>query len=251
MNDHISKPIDPGRLFDTVGAFYEAAAPAAAADAAGEIAQHQRPPEPDVNLPPIDGLDAPDGLSRVGGNRRLYVKLLRQFIEQQGPAIAQVGDALATGDIARAERVAHSLKGVAGNIGARRVQSVAARLEKAIRDRASAADVDAARREAAEALEALVTELRAALGPVASDDPKRTATTTPMTTVGSLQAAARLTTLLAEFDPAAADFVDANCSALRPLFGNGTWVQFETLVRSYAFADAQVELEHALKSFSA
>jgi two-component system, sensor histidine kinase and response regulator len=251
MNDHIAKPIDPDHLVETVAHFYEAATPAAPADPVDGVAQHQRPPEPDANLPPIDGLDARDGLSRVGGNRRLYVKLLREFIEQQGPAAAQVSDALATGDIVRAGRLAHSLKGVAGNLGARGVQSVAARLEKAIRDRATAADVDAARRQAAEALEALVTELRAALGPVASDVPQRSTTTTPMNPERSLEAAARLTTLLAEFDPAAADFVDANHSELRPLFGDRTWMQFEKLVHAYAFADAQVELEHALKSFSA
>jgi two-component system, sensor histidine kinase and response regulator len=250
MNDHIAKPIDPDRLIETVAHFYDAATPVAPADPVDGTAQHQRPPEPDAKLPPIDGFDARDGLSRVGGNRRLYVNLLREFIEQQGPAVAQVSDALATGDIVRAERLAHSLKGVAGNLGAKRVQSVASRLEKAIRDRATVADVDAARQQAAEALEALVTELRAALGPAASDVPQLADTTTAMNPARSLEAAARLTALLAEFDPAAADFLEANHSALRPLFSNKTWVQFEKLVHTYAFADAQVELEHALKSFS-
>jgi two-component system, sensor histidine kinase and response regulator len=250
MNDHIAKPIDPDRLIETVAHFYDAATSVAPADPVDGTAQHQRPPEPDANLPSIDGLDARDGLSRVGGNRRLYVKLLREFIEQQGPAVAQASEALAAGDILRAERLAHSLKGVAGNLGAIRVQSLAARLEKAIRDRATAADVDAARQQAAEALGGLVTELRAALGPVASDVLQRSGTTTSTDPARSLEAAARLTTLLAEFDPAAADFLEANYAALRPLFGNGTWVQFEKLVQAYAFSEAQVELEHALKSFS-
>ena len=105
-------------------------------------------------------------------------------------------------------------------------------------------------RQAAEALGALVTELRAALGPAASDVPQPSATTTSTNPAVSLEAAARLTTLLAEFDPAAADFLEANRCGLRPLFGDGTLVQFEKLVQAYAFAEAQVELEHALKSFS-
>jgi two-component system, sensor histidine kinase and response regulator len=251
MNDHIAKPIDPDHLIETVAHFYEGAIPAAPADPVDGTAQQQRPPEPDAALLSIDGFDARDGLSRVGGNRRLYVKLLRDFIEQQGPAVAQVSDALAAGDIVRAERLAHSLRGVAGNIGAQRVHAAASRLEKAIRDRATAADVGAARQLAAEALTALITELRAALGPVASDVLERSPSTIPINPSRSLEAAARLTTLLADFDPAAAEFVDANHPALRPLFDNGAWVQFERLVHAYAFADAQVELEHARKSFCA
>ena len=250
MNDHIAKPINPSHLIETVAHFYDGATPAAPAHPVDSMAGRERPPEPDGNLPPIDGLDAAAGLSRVGGNRRLYIKLLREFIEQQGRAAAQVSDALAAGDIGQAERLAHSLNGVAGNLGARRLQSVAARLEKAIRDRAPAPDIGAALQLAAEALKALGEQLHAAL-PVASDVPQRSAATTPVNPARSLEAAARLTTLLADFDPAAAGFVDANHSALRPLFENGMWVRFEKLVDAYAFADAQLALELALKSFSA
>jgi nucleoid DNA-binding protein len=40
----------------------------------------------------------PDGLARVAGNRKLFLKLLRQFVEQQGPAVGQITEALAKGD---------------------------------------------------------------------------------------------------------------------------------------------------------
>ena len=111
MNDHVAKPIDPAALFDAVGRFYKPAEGAPAPDQPSS-------PSPQEALPSIDGLDTTDGLARVGGNRKLYVKILRQFVEQQGPANDQVADALATGDHALAERLAHTLKGVAGNIGA-------------------------------------------------------------------------------------------------------------------------------------
>jgi two-component system, sensor histidine kinase and response regulator len=248
MNDHIAKPIDPDNLIETLMRYYQPATAATPADARGSVAQRQRPRDADTTLPSIDGLDARDGLARVGGNRRLYLKLLRDFVEQQGPAINRVSEALASGDIASAERLAHSLRGVAGNIGATRVQSVAARLEKAIRDRAIAADVDAVKRAAADALHSLVTELRAVLvGPVGSDAPQPSAAATPMNPAQSLEAAARLSTLLSEFDPAATDFLEVNQSVLRPLFDDEGWPQFESLVLGYAFADAQAQLEHALK----
>jgi two-component system, sensor histidine kinase and response regulator len=69
--------------------------------------------------------------TRVAGNRKLYLKLLRQFVEQQGPAPAQITKALAQGDTSLAERLAHTVKGVAGSLGAAQVQHAAGLLEKA------------------------------------------------------------------------------------------------------------------------
>src|SRR6185503_13879339 len=106
---------------------------------------------------------------RVGGNRKLYAKILRQFAEQQGPAVEQVADALTKGDHALAERVAHTLKGVAGNIGATGVQSAAAALERAIRDRSHADEVERVRQRVGLVLEPLATGIRATLGTAGSD----------------------------------------------------------------------------------
>ena len=162
MNDHVAKPIDPAALFEAVGRFYKPAegAPAPAPPSG---------PAPQEALPSIAGLDTNDGLSRVGGNRKLYVKILRQFAEQQGPAADQVADALATGDHALAERLAHTLKGVAGNIGAAGVQSAAAALERAIRDRSTADEVERARQQVKAVLEPLATGIRTALGTTGSE----------------------------------------------------------------------------------
>src|SRR5262249_8440477 len=144
MNDHISKPIDPGNLYETVGRFYKPAAVGArttlsASPEAPKLADSAvRAPEAD-DPPSGPGLRTVDGLSRVAGNRKLYVKLLRQFVEQQGPAVTQIAEAQAKGDVALAERLAHTLKGVAGNIGAKPVQVAAGALEKVTRKRADAA----------------------------------------------------------------------------------------------------------------
>jgi hypothetical protein len=63
--------------------------------------------------------------------------------------------------------------------------------------------------------------------------------------------AAQLTKLLSELDPGAADFVEANQAALRPLLPGDGWPQFEKLVQGYAFADAQAQLEQALRKLGA
>ena len=247
MNDHIAKPIDPANLFETVARFYKSA-DAAAADLNVDPLPGYRPADDSSHdLPSIAGLDTKDGLSRVGGNRKLYLKLLRQFIEQQGPSVEQITDALAKGDIPLGERLAHSLKGVSGNIGATRVQSTAGVLERLIHDRADATRVDAATQQVMACLAPLVTELRGALTPTDGGAPQPSTTTAPTSPAQSRATAVRLSALLSELDPGAADFLATNHAALRPLFGDATWGEFEALVQGYAFEDAQAQLSQALE----
>src|SRR5208282_2458853 len=60
---------------------------------------------------------------RVAGNRRLYRDLLGQFVAKQANAAAQISAALEGEDLKLAERIAHTVKGVAGNLGITHVQS--------------------------------------------------------------------------------------------------------------------------------
>jgi HPt (histidine-containing phosphotransfer) domain-containing protein len=181
----------------------------------------------------------------------LYLKLLRQFVEQQGPAVGQIAEAQIAGDITRAERLAHTLKGVAGNLGATDVQTAAGALEKLIRERADAKDLETARRRVAARLTPLVDALQGLIDRVGTDVVHAHPPAPPADPAESRQAAARLTSLLSELDPGAADFIETNHAALRPLFDVATWPEFERLVQDYAFADAQAQLEHALESFPA
>ena len=47
-----------------------------------------------MEIPAVEGLDSADGLLRVAGNRKLYLKLLRQFSVQQAEAPAQIAEQL-------------------------------------------------------------------------------------------------------------------------------------------------------------
>jgi two-component system sensor histidine kinase/response regulator len=265
MNDHISKPIDPAALFDTVARFYKRAAKRPV-----ESKPQQSPPtstQPDVlasgsvapapktrdvpaqsaaELPEIEGLDAQDGLTRVAGNRKLYVKLLRQFVEQQGPALEQISAALAKGDTALAERLAHTLKGVAGNIGAKGVQATAGVVEKLIRHKASDVELASASQQAQAVLDPLVGKLRLALSSPPAEAPPQSISGV-VDPAKSSEAATLLSKLLAEFDPGAADFIEVNRAVLRPLFPEEGWAQLESHVENYAFAEAQAELAQALE----
>ncbi len=249
MNDHISKPIDPGNLYETVGRFYKPltrpADTLSPSDGGKDGARGAA-----EKLPSIAGLDTQDGLSRVAGNRKLYLKLLRQFIEQQGPAVGEINEALAKGDAALAERLAHTLKGVAGNIGAKAVHSTAAVLEKAIRAKVAPAELESAKQQTAAALDPLISGLKATLGSPAATVSATSQQPAAIDPVKTREAAEQLTRLLAEFDPGSADFIETNQAVLRALFADGAWAEFEKLVQGYSFADAQTQLEQALKQFT-
>ena len=160
MNGHVSKPIDPSALFETLERFVsptvkgravppQEPAPAAVAEADA--------------LPEVAGLNTAEGLMRVAGNKKLYRKLLRQFSNTEADAAQRIASALAENDRALAERLAHTVKGVAGNIGAAAVQNAAANLEKAIAGSAPAAEIEVWRVALEECLAPLIHGLKTAL----------------------------------------------------------------------------------------
>jgi HPt (histidine-containing phosphotransfer) domain-containing protein len=99
----------------------------------------------EVTVPEIEGIDVPNGLQRVAGNKRLYRDLLGQFVFRHSSAGEQIESALGRRDRNLAERLAHSVKGAAGNIGINVVFQLAGKLESAIHD--SRADVQALLKE--------------------------------------------------------------------------------------------------------
>jgi PAS domain S-box-containing protein len=131
MNDHVSKPIDPDNLFSTLMRWAKPR-PKQAIETKASFTPVKASDE--VVVPDIAGINIADGVKRVGGNRRLYRDLLGQFAAKESNAPAQISTALESGDLKLAERIAHTVKGVAGNIGITEVQSLAQKLEIAIRD---------------------------------------------------------------------------------------------------------------------
>jgi len=233
MNDHVSKPIDPALLYETLGRYFSRSA--------AEPAPPQKKAPESQELPAVEGLDAKDGLARVAGNRNLYLKLLRQFVEQQGPAPSQVREALKANDRKLAERLAHTVKGVAGSLGIREVQEVAGALEKAIAGNAPPA-ADLARLETV--LTAFVGRLRAALPAEAPAGNGSAAALTPEQLRGFV---GKMTLHLNNFDPAASDLFNEVRESLRTFFPAGALETFEKHLGAFAFADALAVLQQAAR----
>jgi two-component system sensor histidine kinase/response regulator len=233
MNEHLAKPIDPALLIETMRRFRKRVTTA----------------HPANDVPSIAGLDTADGIRRVGGNRALYLKLLRQFAESQGSAVHRMLEALASGDREGLERVAHTVKGVAGNIGAASVQMAAAAVESLVRGPAPETAIRSAVAELAAALNPMVAQLSAALGaPEALVAPAAIAPdgSSRVDQEHTRKVASQVKQLLLDADPDAIDLIKANQGELRSAFEAAAWERFLRHVAAFAFTEAVVELDRAV-----
>ncbi len=116
----------------------------AARTSTAEVTEAQPHKVAEVILPSgIDGLDTVNGLSHMLGKKSLYLSILRKFVAGQKDTAAEIFLALEDKNLHTAERLAHTLKGVAGTIGATELQGLAERLESAIKDGRPQQEIDA------------------------------------------------------------------------------------------------------------
>lgn len=125
MNDHAAKPFDPEALLATIAKWLPANGHADRP--MNKLAAGAHP------VPLIPGLDWAGGLRRSLGKRDLYEKLLGKFVCGQEDTIEEIRRNMRKGDTVTAERLAHTLKGTAGMIGATSIQANAEQLEVLIR----------------------------------------------------------------------------------------------------------------------
>ncbi len=160
MNDFLVKPIDPDNMWSLLTRWVRPRRRDAAAAAVAQPTAQQQGASADGLPQGIPGLDTSLGLSRMMGKKTLYLAMLRRYAAGQQVAMHELRDALARGDTATAERLAHTTKAVSGNVGATQVQEQAAELEHALREAASPDE----RERLLAALEAPMSTLLAALG---------------------------------------------------------------------------------------
>jgi HPt (histidine-containing phosphotransfer) domain-containing protein len=83
-------------------------------------------------------VDVETGVMRLGGNRELYFRLLRLLATKYGSVVQDIDGALERGDTEQANRLLHTVKGVAANLGADTLSDTAAAWEAAVNQRTSA-----------------------------------------------------------------------------------------------------------------
>jgi PAS domain S-box-containing protein len=150
MNDHLTKPINPKVLEETLLQWMPARrAPQATIHTQSTLAAASADDLPE-QLPPFN---MPAALARANGKPNLLRKMLLSFREQFKSAPSELRQQIAEGKTEEAGRLAHSLKGVAAALEAKELSNAAASIENAIRDGVM------------ENLKALIETMEAALEP--------------------------------------------------------------------------------------
>ena len=138
MSDYVTKPIDPAQLILSIARCLrrEPAPPGGSKDGPSEPPRTVRSAAADPLPVALEGVNVGEGLRRLGGNRKLYLRLLRDFAMAQARLPDQIREAVDAGDLAAASRHAHSLKGAAANLAMPEVATSAGELETVLKDQA-------------------------------------------------------------------------------------------------------------------
>jgi signal transduction histidine kinase/CheY-like chemotaxis protein len=248
MNDFIAKPVDVAQLFITLSRWVRPKHPSALSEA---TAPEAPPVAPSATLPVIPGLQMEAALLRMGGNAPLMRKLLARFVETQFDVMARIARAIGDGDAAAAKREAHTLKGLAGNIGAAGLADGAGRLEAML---ARGADNEPELEQAMAAMEQEVGELVARIAMAINDRPAATAVAPAPDAEVDLAALERglrdLARLLRQDDADAVAVLERLCGQLAAA-GQGEHArQLKRLLGQYDFDAALARLDEVAAALS-
>ena len=144
MNDHMAKPIDPDILLSILSKWIKPKKKNLTVKVAESQKIINKPLETgDIELPEnIDGIDIQDGLKRVGGNKKLLLYLLKEFLKNYYDIAFKIKKIIDNADadfntkdaedMEDVKRIVHTIKGVSGNIGALILHQSTRELEECI-----------------------------------------------------------------------------------------------------------------------
>jgi PAS domain S-box-containing protein len=153
MNDHISKPLHVDDLFATLARWIR---PAGGAEA-GASPRDSAPSALDV----LPGIDPEEWRKRGMGDDAMFRRMLKKFLQAQQDFTPLFLQALGAGDLLAARRQAHTLKSLAGMLGAHGVARAAETLEQGCIDGLANQHLEALLKDVSRELEPVLEGLRA------------------------------------------------------------------------------------------
>ena len=184
----------------------------------------------------IQGLDSALGLRRVSGKIVLYETILRKYIAGQATVVDELRAAVENQDFELAKRLAHTTKGVSGNIGATGVQGIAAEIEAGLGEGVDAVVILDQLTVLHSALAPLLQSLAACL----PQDAKTVAVTIDREKLAELRA--QLTDFLKADDSQAADLFEEHASLFKAAWPE-QFKSLETDLKNFDFDQAFQTLE--------
>ncbi len=249
MNDHISKPINPEELFSALVKWIPAK---------GGLDRKLAPlPQNDVlsskskNLPELPGIDVEEALTKFSGNEKLYRGVLVKFYESNLNIVQTIKEALNSGDIEKARREAHSIKGVSGLIGAQKLFEVASILEQEIQER-DGEGVESYLQDFSEALESILSSLERVKK---EEEAKNSIVEEPSSPVSSIDPEKmkaiikRIGEFLNDSDAEVVDYIENLKVELKGLGVDSVLLDLEKRVSGYDFDGALNVLEDLAKTW--
>ncbi len=129
MMDFVSKPINPEELIKVLITYVKPAE----RDFSGMIFNKKDDRQNGEEIPELKSIDTVSGLMRASGNKKLFLNLLENFYKSNKNLAQEIKDAVAAGDKELSVRLAHTLKGVSGNIGAVELHKSSEKIESLLR----------------------------------------------------------------------------------------------------------------------
>ena len=164
FSDYITKPFEPSELWRVLTRWIKPASREISEDNSPFIADRKIKLDHNITVP--DEIDKAEALRRIGGKENLLAALLGKFVRDFAAASEDIEIALRTNQPRDAARIAHTIKGVAGTIGAKDLGDSAAELDNCLKQvlsgTRSTVDADPALMKFRAELESLVGALSSA-----------------------------------------------------------------------------------------